>query len=247
MKKLLYSLLVTVVLISCGKRNEYSTNFSSVAFINASPGAPAVNVFIDTIEQTAGAVAYRSTSGYRSVEPGMRNIEFRTTVNFVTAKRGGINESFTVNTASSIFLYDTLTAANQTFRTLRLSDDLTLPANGMIKVRFVPLAMNAPAVDVTFLRTSAATPDSVTITNRTYVGANPSDATKQTLSNFQTIPLGAYTIKLKAAGTQNVLASGAFNLNGITGTTGIYTIYSVGTAQREPLAISSFRHFPQPQ
>jgi hypothetical protein len=246
MKKTLIGLLIIGIVASCGKENIYSNDFSSVAFINASPGSPAVTVFVDTIPQVTAAIAYRSNSGYRSVQPGARNLEFRTTTNFVTTKRGGgPTENFVANTASSYFLYDTLTASNQNFRVLRLTDDLTVPAKGFAMVRFVPLAIKAPAVDVTFLRTSSTPNDSVTFMNKAYVGDAPSADAIKTLSMFTPIPLGTYTVKLKTAGTQTVLATLASNvLSGTTGLTGIFTFYSAGTAQGQPLAISSFRHYP---
>ncbi|HVG13572.1 MAG TPA: DUF4397 domain-containing protein [Chitinophagaceae bacterium] len=246
MKKILFGLLITGMIAGCGKENIYSNDFSSAVFINASPGSPSVTVFIDTIPQVAAAIAYRSNSGYRSVQPGARNLEFRTTTNFVTTKRGGgPTENFVANTASSYFLYDTLTVSNQNFRVLKLSDDLTVPAKGSAMVRFVPLAIKAPAVDVTFLRTSNTPNDSVTFTNRAYVGDAPSADALKALSLFTPIPIGTYTVKLKTAGTQNVLASSTSNvLTGTTGLTGIFTFYSAGTAQGQPLAISSFRHYP---
>src|SRR5688500_17044610 len=104
MKKILFSALLIGLVASCGKENIYSNDFSSVVFINASPGSPAVTVYVDTIPQVAAAIAYRSNSGYRSVQPGGRNVEFRTTSNFVTTKRGGTgSENFVANTASTYF------------------------------------------------------------------------------------------------------------------------------------------------
>ncbi|MBD0277978.1 MAG: DUF4397 domain-containing protein [Flavisolibacter sp.] len=248
MKKILGIILIIGFIAGCGKENKYSNDFSAVAFINASPGSPAINVFVDTMQQTAAGIAYRSNSGYLNVQPGTRAIELSATTNFVTSKHvQSPTEVFEPNTASTYFIYDTTTASNQQLKTLRLNDDLSVPALGSIKVRFVPLAINAPAVDVTFLRTSASTPDSVTITNRSYVGANPSAATIQALSAFTTIPAGAYTVKLKAAGTQNVLASAPFTLAQLTGTgnqVGIVTFYSAGTAKGQALGVSVFRHYP---
>lgn len=246
MKKILFSVFLAGMAASCGKENVYSNDFSSVVFINASPGSPAVTVFIDTIPQVLAGIAYRSTSDYRSVQPGGRLLEFKTTTNFVTTKRGGAeSENFIANTASSYFLYDTLTASIQNFRILRLTDDLTVPAKGFSNVRFIPLAMKAPQVDVTFLRTSVTPNDSITFANKAYVGDAPSADALKTLSAFTPVPLGTYTVKLKAAGTQNILATSASTvLSGTTGLTGIFTFYSVGTAVGQPLAVSSFRHYP---
>jgi hypothetical protein len=246
-KKISSLLMIAAILISCGKENQYSSDFATVAFINAAPATTAApapfTVYVDTMIQTA-AIAYRSNSGYITVKPGQRNIELRNVVNFQTVKYAELPAtSFETNTASSIFVYDTLTSGNQKFKVLRLSDDLSLPPTGSVKVRFVPLAVNAPALDVTFLRTSVTPNDSVTLTSRSYIGANPTAAAIQAASTFSNIPLGSYTIKLKPAGTQIVSASTTATLNGTTGFYGIYSIYSTGTAQGQPLAISTFNHY----
>jgi hypothetical protein len=247
-RKIISIVLLAVVIVSCGKENQYSNDFAAVAFVNASPAAPVAGftVFVDTIAQGA-TIAYRSTTGsgtgsvYLSVRPGTRNIELRNVVNFQTVKYMEMPETtFETNTASTFFIYDTLSAANQKLKALRLSDDLSLPATGSVKVRFVPLAVNAAPMDVTFLRTSVTPNDSITLTNRSYVGANPNVST---LSAFTTIPLGTYTIKLKPTGTQTVSATAAATLNGGTGFYGIYSVYSTGTARGLPLAVSVVNHY----
>jgi hypothetical protein len=244
MKNIISLFIIGSLLVSCSKENTFSNDFASVVFINAAPATPAAGftVYVDTVAQSA-SIAYRSNTGYLSVRPGARNIELSGTVNFQSVKFvDAVETNFETNTASTVFVYDTLSAANPKFKTLRLADDLSLPATGNVKVRFVPLAVKGAPVDVTFLRTSVTPNDSVTLTNRSYVGANPGAAV-QALSAFTTIPLGSYTVKLKPTGTQTVAASATANLNGTTGFAGIYTFYSTGTAQGQPLALSSFNHY----
>ncbi|HEX8461594.1 MAG TPA: DUF4397 domain-containing protein [Segetibacter sp.] len=245
MRKTLEFLLLAVLLCGCGKEIKYSNDFASVAIVNASPATPATGfiVYVDTMSQTA-VLAYRSNTGYLSVKPGTRNVDFKNVINFQTVRFGQFSADFATNTASTIFVYDTATATNNTLKTLRLSDDLTLPATGMVKVRVVPLAVNQGPVDFTFLRTSAIPNDSVTVANKNYVGASPNDAAIQALSAFSTtLPLGSYTIKAKVAGAQTVLASSTATLNGTTGFYGIYSIYLTGGSQRLPLGVSLVNHY----
>jgi len=91
----------------------------------------------------------------------------------------------------------------RTLRAVQLTDDLTVPSGTNVHVRFLHLAPLAPAVDITLLRTSPST-DSVTLTNRSYLGATP-NATA--LSAFAPIPGGTYTIRVKLPGTQTVVAT----------------------------------------
>lgn len=254
MKKILAILLASVLIISCGKVIEYSNDFSAVAFINAAPSSSTAaistnfNVFVDTIVQSASVVTYRGSSGYLPVKPGTRMVELRNVTNFVTYKFfENPAMEFTTNTASTVFVYDTLSASNLTLKTIRLNDELSLPPAGFIKVRFIPLAVKSAPVDVTYLRTSVTPNDSVTISNQAYIGPSPSASAIQALSTFMQIPVGAYTVKLKTTGTQTVLTSAAFTLTTLTGsgnTTGINTFFSTGTAQGQALSIGQFRNYP---
>lgn len=260
MKKILGILLVSGLAVSCGKKNTFSNDFGTVAFINASPGTPSLTFYVDTIAQVGSAIPYRSSSGYLSVAPGTRNIEARGTLNNIVSKYiQAPTETFTANTASTYIIYDTVNAGK--VRAVKLTDDLSLPAAGNLKVRFVNVAPNSNPVDVTFIRytgTSQTPVDSVTLTNRAYIGATPSSAAIQQASTFTTIPIPApmvtgtggqtgYIVRVKAAGTGNVLLASAFTTNTLASAqnlAGIVTFYVTGTAQGQPLALSSFRHYP---
>jgi len=243
MKKIFGLIMICGVLAGCGKDNEYSNDFGSVVVINASPGSPTMHLFIDTMKKTPSAIAYRGSSGYISVAPGTRNFEVRSSADLTTDFVTLPTEAFTANTASTIIVYDTQTTANKILRTIRLSDDLTPPAAGTVKFRFLNLAPKSNPVDVTFLRTSATPLDSVTITNQAYIGATPDAAA---LSAFnRTMPTGAYTIKLKTAGTQTVLATATISAASLNNPYGsIYTFYATGTAVGQALSIGAFRHYP---
>ena len=243
MKKFIGFLLVSAVIIGCGKVEEYSHDFGSVAVINASPGSPSMLLFVDTFRKTPSAIAYRGSSGYISVAPGTRNIELRSSVDLVTDFVSAGSETFTANTASTYIVYDTQTVASKVLKTIRLSDDLTPPAAGIVKFRFLNLGVNSVPLDVTFLRTSVTPNDSVTITNQAYIGGNPN---AEALSPFSyTMPTGAYTIKLKNAGTQTIRTSATLSAASTNHPYGsIYTFYATGTAAGQGYGIGAFRHYP---
>jgi hypothetical protein len=249
---------------SCMRKFEKITvgnDFASVAVINAAPSATgaATNtsglVFVDNISQTGSAVAYRSSSGYMSVRPGARNFRYMATTadSARFAEFNGAN--FEAGKSYTYVFYDTIPAAQtgsaRRLKSLRLTDDLSLSgkANNSAFVRVLNLASQAPALDVTFLRTNVATADSVTVTNINYVGNNPTQTQLDQLSRFNTIlPLGfagTYTIRVKLAGTQTLaIAPTTVALTTQTISQSFVTVYITGGAQGQPLTVNVFRHYP---
>ena len=255
MKKLLGILFIGGSMLGCGKVIEYSNDFGTANFINAAIfSVPAtgfadttMRIFVDTSQKTTSAVAYRGSTGYLAVAPGTRNVQVRSSFDLLTNFVEANAETFTANTASTYVIYDTMANASSKLKLARLNDTLTLPGNGFIKLRFLPLAPNVPDMDITFLRTSATPNDSITFFNQSYIGGSPSEATIQALSAFRTAPLGTYTMKLKLAGTQTVLGAqplSVANVAGTAGMTGINTLYITGNAKGKPLSVGITRHYP---
>lgn len=242
MKKIIGFFAIIFLLISCGKENQFSTEFGSMLVINASPTAstPAttMNVFIDTLIKVGTPIGFRANSGYLAVTPGARNIQVRPAGNAAVNYINLTNQQVDFNKAYTLVVYDTTTASSNTLRSVTLTDDLSSPASGQVKVRFLHLAPNAPAVDVTLVRTNAgAAVDSVTLTNRSYIATNPNAAT---LSAFAGITSGIYTIRVKLAGTQTVALQAA-NTN-LSATNGVYTLFAAGTAAGAALTANVIRH-----
>jgi hypothetical protein len=251
MKKILGLILAGGMFVGCGKEIQYSNDFASAAFINASvfstppAGSPTINmhVFVDGLQKTSGNVVYTGSSGYLSVAPGTRRIEVRSSIDTTIKFAESASENFQTNTASTFVLYDTINSAGRVGM-LRLTDDLSLPRSGFIKVRFLHLAVTTQPMDVTFVRTSVTPNDSVTISNVSYVGQSPSGAA---LSTFIEIPHGAYNVRAKRAGTQTLIGSQALSVANLTGTgniTGINTIFATGTAKGQPFRIGLHRNYP---
>ena len=241
MKKIIGFCIAVVMLYACGKENTFSTNFGSAAVVHASPGTASFAVFDDTVRKTGGTVAYLASSGYLgfTAEPGRK---IRLTADLTgTTVLGSRTSDFEQGRPSTYFAYDTIPTSGGTVKFLRLTDDLSLPASGRVKVRFAHLAVNAPAVDVTLLRTSVTPNDSVTLTNRSFVGANPSSEVITQAQTFGEIPLGTYSVRVKLAGTQT-LARTPQTVQ-LTAINGIYSLYATGTARGQMLTAGVFRNF----
>ncbi len=258
MKQLLNILTIGagLLLTSCEKEALELTaqSSASVAFIHAAPtpppqpGAvtPAVDILIDNLVSngsrrlTFGTVSAGGGLGnggaYMPITPGSRSIRISPDsgrTNFIDATL-----QFEALKAYTVVAYDTLAVSGaRTLRAVQLTDDLTVPTGTNVHVRFLHLAPLAPAVDITLLRTSPST-DSVTLTNRSYLGATP-NATA--LSAFSPIPGGTYTIRVKLPGTQTVVASFALGTNLSSGR--IVTLAATGTARGQALGAMVLRHY----
>ena len=241
MKKIsLFAILVSALAFTaCEKAMEQPADWTSVVVINAAPSTTdTLSVFVDTSKYNSGnGIIYNANSTYLPVLAGNQSFNIR---------NGRLNSSpmyvnnFSYNlergNAYSFFIYDTVPASGGTARVLKLKDDLTLPATGQTKVRFLHLAPNGGPVDITLVRTTVTPQDSITISNKTFIGANPDE---NALAAFMSVPGGTYTVKVKTAGTQTVLLSSNQNL-----TAGrIVTLYATGTAKGRPLAVGNFRHY----
>jgi hypothetical protein len=171
-----------------------------------------------------------------AITPGSRSIKIspdsgRTA--FINA-----NLQFDALKAYTVVAYDTLASTGaQTLRAVQLTDDLTVPSDTTVHVRFLHLAPLAPAVDITLVRTSPKL-DSVTLSNRAYIGATP-NATA--LSAFTPIPGGTYTLKVKLPGTQTLVTS--FALSTTLSNRRIITLAATGTARGQALGVMPLRHF----
>jgi hypothetical protein len=249
MKKIFSILIIAVFLFTSCKKNTEQNVFASMVLINASPTPttfPAVEIFVDTISSrySVGTIAYLANSTYLGVAPGSRRIAVKTIPTGTPASSTVVENSsdvFNGGEVYSYFMYDTLVAGK--LKSFRVKDDLTVPTGLTTKVRFFHLAPNQGAIDVTLVRTSVTPNDSVTISNRSYVGASPAQSQLDTWATFQTIPANGgntnYTIKIKQAGTQNVLLSAntTFNANRIT------TLFASGTTTGRPLTLAVHRNF----
>lgn len=242
------SLMIALVAFSCKKQgNKFDdARSANVIMVNASPNNPAIPIrfYVDKGRFSLSAIAYLRTSVdmtvsgapiYLPVLSGSKLIEIRPDVdqnNVLASSNFNIEE----NKNYTFFAFDTL--QNNQIKLLRLTDDVEpIVPSPMCKVRFVNLAPKSPVLDVTILRTGVTPADSVTFTNKPYVGNSVVD--ESALSMFTDARAGAYSIKLKVSGTQTVVATfGPANL--LDGRT--YTLYATGGAKGNALTVRSLRH-----
>ena len=249
MKKLsILFAVASIVFVGCGKQNVTSNTVASAMFINAASGNTTHNVIVDDISQTGTALVYRAASPYLNLAVGSRKISLRSNnvalpVNYVILN----DQNFVDNTASTYVTYDVLATPTSSLKSVRFSDTLTTPKPGFIKVRYLPVAIGVPTSDVTFLRTSnilPILPDSVTISNLSYIGNNPTAAQIADLSKFIEIPAGTYSIRQKVAGTQTLILTATLNTSIAGVFRGIYTVYGAGNVPTVPLSLNVARNYP---
>jgi hypothetical protein len=247
MKKIFaFALISSALFTSCEKAFEQPEDWSSVAVIHASPVATTIptdtlNVFIGDLKYNSAGIVYTGNSTYLPVRSGSQQVVIRRGQRVNNADYiNGFSYNFERGKAYSFFAYDTTTSNTGVAKVLRLKDDLTLPTAPNTHVRFLHLAPNAPAVDVTLVRTNVTPNDSVTISNRSYVGATPNE---DALSAFSPIPGGTYTAKVKLAGTQTVVLTAALPAAISLASGRIVTLFATGTAKGRALAVGGFRHY----
>lgn len=217
--KLLLPVLALGFFTSCSDDDDDTPPATAkVSVTHASPGSPAVDIYVDGTKVTTTQLSYSNTSGtsgnpYLTVNAGTRNIKVSPngTLNVIDA-----NVPFAANNAYSVFAYDVL-GSGTTLRALVLGDDLTAPAAGKAHIRFLHLSPDAPNVDIELARTGAS---SINLTNIPYVGPTPA----ANLNVFTPVDAGDYTVNVRAAGTSPVVLTAP-----LTFTAGkIYTIYARG-------------------
>ncbi len=254
-KRIFFSLLgagVGFLAIQGCKPDKFEAEpLASFAVTNAVPG-DTVHVTLDGRLHTATTIVPGNTSisqagvstVYLPSRPGGRSIG----ISRDTGKTNIVivNANLDAGTISSFFVVGLPTARS----IVRLNDNLSLPAAGVVKVRAIHAAAGATTqpVDITFAR---GTTDSVTISNRAFLSA----ANATVSEAFIQIPVTvgttsdatAYTIRVKAAGTGNVLLTVNATLGGAFSTpqNKIYTVVVRGgtTTPALPLSAAVVRNY----
>lgn len=182
-----------------------------VMVVHASPDAPAVDLLVDD-EEVAADLTYPENTGYLTVEAGSRNIKVNlagTSTSVIDAEGNFVkDQSYTV---FAIGTADETDAAD--IGALVLQDDLTAPAAGNAKVRFVHLSPDAPDVDI--VNITDPTNEAVLFDGQGYSEA----------STFASVPAGTYNLEVRTDADGTVVLP----LNGIMLEAGkIYTVFANG-------------------
>ncbi len=162
---------------------------AQVRVVHASPNAPNVDVLVDDAAPALTNVPFRAFSPFLDVPSGSRRLRVRATGTTTTV----IDANVDLTTGSAYTVLATGLLAG--IQPLVLTDDLTLPAAGQVKVRVVHGAPAAAGVDVYVTAPGASLATSTPVlTNVPFRGA----------SGYLTIPAGQYQIRVTPTGTTTV-------------------------------------------
>ncbi|MGV3687196.1 MAG: DUF4397 domain-containing protein [Daejeonella sp.] len=195
--------LSAVLLTSCLKdlSNDQPISTSALNVVNASPGPLTINFFLDNSLVNGPALGYGQESSYILAKSGNRKFD---------AAQGGSFNSLLADTVSlendkyySLFV----TGENTALSTLLTQDDLSLPASGKARLRFINLSPDGGTFSL------AIQNGQVLFTGQAY----------KTASAFSSIDPGAYMFQLR--GSDGVVEHEA-SLDVVAGK--IYTIWAGG-------------------
>lgn len=159
----LYPILVVLAALSLsGCDSGGGSKHAQVRLLNASPGYTSLDLYAngeddDTDQRRIAAVAYDAISSYTEIESGTYNVKF---------KRAGV--SSTLQTLSGQQLADdthnTFIAFGSTghFSAVQVSDDVTAPDNGLVKVQLLNAA-EAGTLDIYLTESSVSLDDATPV------------------------------------------------------------------------------------
>ena len=212
-------ILSILFITSCkpDKIDETLKVYGKVMLVHAAPGVPAVDLLIAGVKKNTDSIVYTKNSAYYDIEVTTSNYVITTKYSKAGTRLDSAGVKAIKNTGFSYFTYIDNDAA-KSVRVLASTDNLTLPAAGKAKVRFVNLIPDIPnnvAVDVEAVVPGGLPSSRNDFTNVSFKG----------IKDFTEIAKGTYDFKIKYTGTTNVV----FTLQNAVITEGkIYTFVANG-------------------
>ncbi len=214
MRFMVLAVMPATMLVSCDEDDDDvmppgQDDEARVMVVHASPDATGVDLLVDDTKVNSTALVYPENTGYLTVEAGTRNFKVNATGTETTVI--DVNQNLMKDQSYSIFASGSVMDSD--LQPLVITDDLTAPANGNAKIRFVHLSPDAPAVDV--VATSVATGDQAMFEDMSF----------REFTEFIEVPAGAYDLQvlLTADGTEVLNIEGQALQSG-----GIYTVFAKG-------------------
>lgn len=142
-KAIIAAVTLSVALLSCSKTQDYTVvDISGLSLIQASPTTEKLDVYVDNSKATVSDFVYGSKIDYLNAYSGNRVLR-------LSKKDAGValkTEMVTLftNKGYSLFVIDKL----ENVKFLLLEDDLTKPATGKARIRFVNLSADAEALNL---------------------------------------------------------------------------------------------------
>lgn len=138
-------LLAVSLFSSCKKNDPYDfedTIGAEVNLINASPDAPAAQLYVEDILRTPSSVTFGQASGYYKTFLGDQDVIIKSATGEATLSSSHVQ--FDAFNSYTFFLV----GQNSGLGMITVTDDLTAPAAGKAKVRFVNASPNASSVSL---------------------------------------------------------------------------------------------------
>ena len=146
--KILKNLSITLALLVCSflfitsckpdKIDETLKVYGKVMLVHTAPGVPAVDLLIGGVKKNTDSIVYTKNSAYYDIEVTTSNYVITTKYSKAGTRLDSVGVKAIKNTGFSYFTYIDNDAA-KSVRVLTSTDNLTLPAAGKAKVRFVNL------------------------------------------------------------------------------------------------------------
>ncbi len=211
--KLSLLLFAVVLFVACNKdtiSTPVITPQAKVRVVNVSEGLDSLNLYADGAKLTNSPIKYNAFSQFYLVDAGNRTLKME--ANGATSISSSI---FPLVGDSSYTLYafrDTGSAivSKGNF----YIENTTAPTAGNARVTFLHLSPYAPAVDLEFVNSGGVASSSSQFTNTTYKSA----------AQTSTFAAKSYDVKVKLAGTTNIVASISLTLESGK----IYTVFARG-------------------
>jgi hypothetical protein len=200
--------LLSVLFSSCLKSHNdyYVPPVAYVSFIQASPGEPALDFYLNANKVNLAPLLYGNEIDYFRAYTGTRTVNFYNQGSMSKI----ISDTIHLNPDVAYSLFLANTAAHPEI--VLLTDSISKPASGKASIRFVNVSPDAPAVDLAVKDSTAI------VSNKAFKG----------YSSF--LPIqgnNSYTFEVRQQGTATVLAT----LANVTLNSGlVYTIWFHGLA-----------------
>ena len=192
-------ILSILFITSCkpDKIDETLKVYGKVMLVHAAPGVPAFDLLIGGIKKNTDSIVYTKNSPYYDIEVTTSNYVITTKYSKAGTRLDSVGVKAIKNTGFSYFTYIDNDLA-KSVRVLASTDNLTLPAAGKAKVRFVNLIPDIPnnvAVDV-----EAVVPGGLPSSRNDFT-----NVAFKSIKDFVEINKGTYDFKIKQTGTTNVI------------------------------------------
>jgi len=187
--------LVVGIFASCMKTGTGSQNSNNVSFVtlmHMAPYSSSTEVYFNNDKKTSAITAGTFSTNYGQVTPGSYAVTFK------VAGSDSILSAIPSDTYDSLGFYTLVlfNRADSSVGSMKINDDFSTLSLSNANYRFFNFCPDAPAVDL-FLNTTAVQSGRQTADNE-YGGS---------LNIFQAIASGSYSVTVKSAGKDSVIAT----------------------------------------